>query len=58
MPLVRAIARDAERANGRFSSLVLAVVTSKPFQMNMKSREAVTPTSADAAGASARKGAR
>jgi len=54
MPLVRAIARDADRSGARFSSLVLGVVGSKPFQMNMKAREAPTPTSA--AGAS--KGAR
>ena len=36
MPLVRAIARDAKRNDNRFSSLVLAVVNSKPFQMNAK----------------------
>jgi len=58
MPLVRAIARDAEKNGSRFSSLVLGVVTSKPFQMNVKARETVTPTSADAAAADSRKGAR
>ncbi|HJZ78669.1 MAG TPA: DUF1592 domain-containing protein [Vicinamibacterales bacterium] len=58
MPLVRAIARDAERNGGRFSALVLGVVNSKPFQMNMKVRETATPTSADAAAADGRKGAR
>ena len=57
MPLVRAIARDAERSGGRFSSLVLGVVGSKPFQMNTKAGEAATPTSA-AAAAESRKGAR
>ena len=36
MPLVRAIARDAARKGNRFSALVLGVVNSKPFQMNMK----------------------
>jgi hypothetical protein len=36
MPLVRAIARDAARKQNRFSALVLGVVNSKPFQMNMK----------------------
>ncbi len=36
MPLVRAIARDAMKNNGRFSALVLGVVKSRPFQMNMK----------------------
>jgi mono/diheme cytochrome c family protein len=55
MPLVRAIARDAERNGAHFSSLVLGVVNSKPFQMNIKPRDAATPTSA---GADDRKGAR
>jgi hypothetical protein len=36
MPLVRSIARDAARNGNRFSALVLGVVNSKPFQMNMK----------------------
>ena len=36
MPLLRAIARDAARADNRFSALVMGVVKSKPFQMNMK----------------------
>src|SRR6185295_7831929 len=36
MPLVRAIARDAARSDNKFSALVLGVVRSKPFQMNMK----------------------
>jgi mono/diheme cytochrome c family protein len=57
MPLVRSIARDADRNGARFSSLVLGVVDSKPFQMNMKARETPTPTSA-AAPAENRKGAR
>jgi hypothetical protein len=38
MPLVRAIARDAARQDNRFSSLVLGIVKSSPFQMNTKSR--------------------
>jgi hypothetical protein len=37
MPLVRAIARDAARQDNRFSTLVLGIVKSPPFQMNMKS---------------------
>jgi len=45
MPLVRAIARDAGRNNNRFSALVLAVVKSKPFQMNMKVQETAIPAS-------------
>jgi hypothetical protein len=36
LPLVRSIARDAARLESRFSALVLGVVRSKPFQMNMK----------------------
>jgi len=36
MPLVRSIVRDAERNNYRFSSIVLGIVKSAPFQMNMK----------------------
>jgi mono/diheme cytochrome c family protein len=36
MPLVRSIVRDAEKNNYRFSSLVLGVVKSEPFQMNQK----------------------
>jgi Protein of unknown function (DUF1588)/Protein of unknown function (DUF1585)/Protein of unknown function (DUF1592) len=44
MPLVRAIAREAGRNNNRFSALVLAVVKSKPFQMNMKVPEPVQQT--------------
>ena len=34
MPLIRSIVHDAERRNYRFSSLVLGVVKSEPFQMN------------------------
>ena len=33
MPLVRAIARDAAQQNYRFSSIVLGIVKSAPFQM-------------------------
>ena len=36
MPLVRAIARDAARSDNRFSALVLGVIRSQPFQMNMR----------------------
>ena len=45
MPLVRSITRDAGRNNNRFSALVLAVVKSKPFQMNMKVQETAIPAS-------------
>jgi hypothetical protein len=36
MPLVRQIVKGAAKDNYRFSSLVLAVVKSEPFQMNQK----------------------
>jgi hypothetical protein len=36
MPLVRSIVRDAAPSNYRFSSLVLGVVRSRQFQMNVK----------------------
>jgi mono/diheme cytochrome c family protein len=36
MPLVRSIVHDAEKSNYKFSSLVLGVVKSEPFQMNQK----------------------
>jgi hypothetical protein len=35
MPTVRAIARDAEQDNNRFSAIVLAVVRSPQFQMRV-----------------------
>ena len=46
MPLVRSITRDASRAGNKFSALVLAVVKSKPFQMNMKMQEPATAQTA------------
>ena len=36
MPIVRSIVRDAAATDHRFSSLVLAIVNSDPFQRNMK----------------------
>ena len=36
MPLIRSIVHDAAKNNYRFSSLVLGVVKSEPFQMNGK----------------------
>jgi hypothetical protein len=36
MPLVRKIVRDSASSNYRFSSIVVNIVTSTPFQMNMK----------------------
>ena len=40
MPVVRAIVRDAARENNRFSSIVLGIVKSAPFQMKMKVQDA------------------
>jgi hypothetical protein len=39
MPLVRQIVRESAPSNYRFSSLVMSIVTSDPFQMNMKVAE-------------------
>jgi len=36
MPVVRAIVRDAARSDYRFSSLLMGIVKSEPFQMNRK----------------------
>jgi len=36
MPLIRSIARDANRNNNRFSAIVLGIVKSDAFQMNSK----------------------
>ena len=38
MPVVRAIVKDAAARNYRFSSLVLGIVKSAPFQMRVKKR--------------------
>ena len=42
MPLVRKIVRQSASTNYRFSSLVTSIVTSDPFQVNMKERAEVT----------------
>jgi mono/diheme cytochrome c family protein len=47
MPLVRSIARDAATHGNRFSTLVLDVVKSKAFQMNMKVQENPATTGGD-----------
>jgi len=36
MPLIRQIAREASKSDNKFSALVLGIVKSKPFLMNMK----------------------
>jgi len=44
MPTVRAIVREAEPDNNRFSSLVLGIVKSAPFQMSVKPAEKLVRT--------------
>jgi len=44
MPLVRSIAHDAAKNNNKFSTLVLDIVKSKPFLMNMKVQETSVST--------------
>jgi hypothetical protein len=39
MPTVRAIVRAAASNDYRFSSLILGIASSKPFQMRMKAQE-------------------
>jgi len=39
MPAVRSIARDAARNNNRYSSIILGIVKSDPFQMKVKQAE-------------------
>src|SRR5439155_7648107 len=39
MPVIRSIVRDASRNNYRFSSIVLGIVKSAPFQMRVKLEE-------------------
>ena len=46
MPLLRKIVRDSAPSNYRFSSLVMGIVNSEPFQMNMKINEAVAQRAA------------
>jgi hypothetical protein len=46
MPLVRSIVRDAAGGNYRFSTLVLGVVKSAPFQNNVKGGEVAQQTAA------------
>jgi hypothetical protein len=40
MPVVRSITRDAARNDNRFSSLIVGIVKSDPFQMRVKQQEA------------------
>jgi len=36
MPLIRSIVREADAKNDRFSTLILGIVKSEPFQVNQK----------------------
>jgi hypothetical protein len=41
MPVVRSVVRQAARDNYRFSSLIIGIVQSAPFQMKSKTASAV-----------------
>jgi hypothetical protein len=43
MPLMRSIVHDAEKNHYKFSSLVLGIVKSEPFQANMKVQLSANP---------------
>jgi hypothetical protein len=49
MPAVRGIVRSAERDDNRFSSIIIGIVTSTPFQMKVKSEPEVNALSTAAA---------
>jgi hypothetical protein len=40
MPLIRSIVREAEAKDYRFSTLILGIVKSEPFQVNQKQENA------------------
>jgi len=42
MPVVRSIAREAEKNNNRFSSILMGIIRSAPFQMRTKVDESTT----------------
>jgi len=42
MPVVRAIVRDADKQNDRFSSIVLGIVKSPEFQMRVKAADSAS----------------
>jgi hypothetical protein len=56
MPLVRSVAREAEKNNNRLSALVMAIVKSQPFQMNTKGESAPAPASTASLSTSTDKG--
>jgi hypothetical protein len=47
MPLIRAISRDAAKDGNKFSALVLGIVKSRPFLMNMKVQQTSNQTSTE-----------
>jgi hypothetical protein len=47
MPIIRGIVKDAARQNYRFSSLILGIVESNPFQMRTKASESSDPQRAN-----------
>ena len=49
MPAVRAIVRNAARDNYRFSSIVMGIVRSAPFQMRTAPRETINAAAAQTA---------
>jgi len=49
MPAVRAIVRNAARDNYRFSSIVMGIVRSAPFQMRTAPRETINAAAAETA---------
>jgi hypothetical protein len=50
MPLVRSLARNAANENYRFSSLIMGVVQSPAFTMNVKSAAEVKSAAASTRG--------
>jgi len=48
MPAIRSIVRDSAKTNYKFSSLILGIVNSTPFQYRTKSEVSAAPTSSKA----------
>jgi hypothetical protein len=48
MPVVRGIVRDAAANNYRFSSILMGIINSTPFQMRMKASLEPVETTASA----------
>jgi hypothetical protein len=54
MPVVRSIAHDAAAQNNRFSSIVLGIVRSTPFQMKLKAPQSLVASGASLSGSPSR----